>query len=81
MDFELASFLVMVEIFAQHCAPYACIGPNAEPVHEPESVVIERTTEDVLQATSDACMTWRKGIEMPCAQGAIWDQQRAGKTD
>lgn len=78
MDFELASFLVMIEIFAQHCAPYACIGPYAAPDLRP--VVIEQTTEGVLQATTDECMTWREG-EMPCAQGTIWDQQRARKTD
>ena len=79
MDFEMVAFLLMIESFARQCAPYACIGPFASPDSSP--VVIEQTAEALLPLATEPCTTWREGIEMQCAQGIIWDQQRSDKTN
>ena len=76
MDFAASLFLISTELFANSCAPYACIGQNARPIDEPEEQQVEAPEREFIYSScSDT--TWRVGIEMTCEQARIWDQQRA----
>ncbi len=79
MDFEMVTFMLMIESFVRQCAPYACIGPNAAPDQNPSPVVIEQTSDEILPVATDPCTTWRNGIEMSCEQGVLWDKQKSEK--
>ena len=53
MDFAASLFLISTELFANSCAPYACIGPNARPIDEPEEQALKKIAQ-ALQLSLDA---------------------------